>query len=141
MQLTKFDHWLKQKFVYQTHVFTLRLPEQPLSREVFVEEIDVKKRGDFRYKLTIQDNKKAEEVMELLKNEHIMHTTRIIDKKSRFNRFIMPPGGKSFTFQLIGRIVVFTFICSLGYGVYRISKNETAMSLIRSSIEELKGGL
>jgi hypothetical protein len=27
MQLTRLDRWLRERYVYETHVYTLRLPE------------------------------------------------------------------------------------------------------------------
>ena len=36
MQLTKFDRWLREKFIYQTHIYTMRLPESALPAQVLI---------------------------------------------------------------------------------------------------------
>ena len=43
MQLTKLDRWLKERFIYETHILTLRLPERELPEGVEIEDIEQKK--------------------------------------------------------------------------------------------------
>lgn len=141
MQLTKLDHWLKQRFVYQTHIFCLRLPEERFPKGVSSEALEVSKLGAFKYKLIIKDNDVADSVIELLKSENIMHSTRVVDGKSWLNKWVMPDAGKSFTFQMIGRMLILLSVCSLFFGLYQVSKNEELMSslrvLLQQSIDEL----
>jgi len=60
MQLTKLDRWLKERFIYETHIFVLRLPEERLPRGVKIQDVDSKKTGDYKHKLIIKDNELAE---------------------------------------------------------------------------------
>ncbi|MGJ8661051.1 MAG: hypothetical protein ACSHXL_03360 [Bacteroidota bacterium] len=141
MQLTKLDHWLKQKFVYQTYVFCLRLPEKKLGRGVSVEALDIKKTGDFKYKLVIKNNDLAERTLSILKNEHIMHATHIVQAKGLFNKWIMPEKGKSFTWQMIGRLLLLMTLCSLGVGIYKLSKNPEVRSKVKSAVDEFRANM
>ena len=137
MQATKLDHWLKQTFVYETHVFCLRLPDQKFSSAVKVEKLNVKKLGDFKYKLTIKNNEKAQETIDLLKVEHIMYTTRVVNGNNPLNKLIMPAGGKSFTYQLLGRIFILISICSAFFWLYGFFQNEKVRELLKSGLEDL----
>ena len=51
MQLTRLDRWLKERFIYETHIFTLRLPEGGLPSGVRVEEVEQKKSSDYKHRL------------------------------------------------------------------------------------------
>ena len=140
MQLTKLDRWLKERFIYETHIFTLRLPEEGLPKEVVVKDLEENKGGDYRHRLIIQDNKVAEQVVEFLKQHQIMHATHIVEGKHWYNHRIAPVG-KSFTFQWIMRSLTGVVIGFSGWGVYLLSQNEELMYTLKATIEELKGGM
>lgn len=137
MQLTKLDHWLKQKFVYETHIFCLRLPDKRFRRSVKVENFNTKKSGDYKYKLRIKKNKEADRVIKVLKEEHIMHAAHIVEGKSPFNGFVMPSGGKSFSYQLLGRLIILTSLVVFLFGIYRLYQNEEVRSKVESAFKEL----
>ena len=40
MQLTKLDRWLKERFIYETHILTLRLPEVELPDGAEVQDVE-----------------------------------------------------------------------------------------------------
>lgn len=140
MQLTKLDRWLKERFIYETHIFTLRIPEGGLPQGVEISEVDQKKSGDYRHRLVIKDNKLAEEVMQHLKEKHIMHATHVVEGDNWYNQRIAPKG-KSFTFMWVLRFFTFCGICSAGYGIYLLSQNEVLMNTIHDTIRELKSGM
>ncbi|MBT8036167.1 MAG: hypothetical protein KJO21_01365 [Verrucomicrobiae bacterium] len=141
MQLTRFDHWLKERFIYETHIFTLRLPEEGFGPGVEIQEFEQKKGGDYRHRLIIKDNKRAEEVIAQLRKGHIMHATHIFEGKNWYNRHLAPKDGKSFTFQWIIRSIGVMLTCCGAWGVYLLTQNESLVSTIKATIEDLKGGM
>lgn len=140
MQLTKLDRWLKERFIYETHIFTLRLPEEGLPTGVVVKELEENKGGDYRHRLIIQDNEIAEQVIGFLKQQQIMHATHIVEGKHWYNQRIAPTG-RSFTFQWLLRSLTGVFVYFAGWGVYLLSQNEELMNTLKATIEELKSGM
>ena len=140
MQLTKLDRWLKERFIYETHIFTLRLPEGELPSGVRVEEVEQNKSGDYRHRIMIKDNEIAENVMKLLKEDHIMHATHVVEGENWYNQRIAPEG-KSFTYRWILRFFSLIMMCAGAYGAFKLSQNEELRSTIMDTIEELKSGM
>ncbi len=140
MQLTRLDRWLKERFIYETHIFTLRIPEEGLPPGVEVSEVEQKKSGDYKYRLVINDNELSEQFIQDLKEGHIMHAAHIVEGKHWYNKRISPEG-KSFTFMWILRFFTFCGVCWAGYGIYLLSQNEALMSTLKDTIDELKGGM
>lgn len=140
MQLTRFDRWLKERFIYETHVFTLRLPEGGLPQGVSVGEVEQKKSGDYRHRIVIKDNKLADQVIQDLKQNHIMYATHVVEGKNWFNKHLSPKG-KSFTYMWILRFFTFACISSACYGGYLLWQQEGLRSTIMDTVNELKGGM
>ena len=141
MQLTKLDRWLKERFIYETHIFTLRIPEEGLDRGVEVQEVEQNKGGDYRHRLIIKDNNLAENVITELRQRQIMHATHIVEGQNWYNKHIAPSSGKSFTFQWIIRFFGLVMACFCSWGLYLLAQNEQLISTLKFTIEELKGGM
>ena len=140
MQLTKLDRWLKERFIYETHIFTLRLPERELPSGVRVEDIEQNKGGDYRHRIVIKDNGIAQNMMQLLKEDHIMHAVHVVEGKNWYNQRIAPEG-KSFTYMWILRFISIILISAGAYGVFKLAQNEELRNTIMDTIEELKSGM
>lgn len=139
MQLTKLDHWLKQRFIHETHIFTMRLPKRRLPFGVSKRKVDAQKRGDYTKKLIVRNNKTAEKVLELLKKEQIMYATHVVEGKHWYNNLIAPVG-KSFTYQTIGRVALVLTLCYAAYGLYLLSQDEKLMKTVKETIYEFRFG-
>ena len=140
MQLTKLDRWLKERFIYETHIFTLRLPEGDMPVGVDVEELEQNKRGDYRHRILVKDNKIANDVIELLKQNHIMHAIHVVEGKNWYNKRIAPEG-KSFTYMWIFRFFAGVGACSVGMGLMKLWQNEDLRNTLVDTLEELKKGM
>ena len=140
MQLTRLDRWLKERFIYETHIFTLRLPEGDMPNGVTVTEVEQNKRGDYRHRIRIKNNKAADDVIALLKQNHIMHAIHVVEGKNWYNSRIAPKG-KSFTYMWIFRFFSFIGICIAGFGAMKLLQNVELRSTIMDTINELKAGM
>jgi hypothetical protein len=140
MQLTKLDRWLKERFIYETHILTLRLPERELPSGVEIEDIEQNKGGDYRHRIMIKDNEIAQNMMQLLKEDHIMHAVHVVEGKNWYNQRIAPEG-KSFTYMWILRFISIILISAGAYGVFKLAQNEELRNTIMDTIEELKSGM
>lgn len=139
MQQTKFDQWLKMRFIYETHIFTLRVPEEKLPRGVKVITLDAqRKSGDYRYKLRIKSQRVADKVIDQLKSNHVMYATRVVEGRHLYNRFLAPEG-KSFTLQWILRFLGVCCFLSLGWFLFQLSENTELIKIIEETIQDLKG--
>ena len=136
MQQTKFDRWLKESFIYETHIFTLRLPEAKLPRSVKVTSLESKKAGDYKYRLISKSRKQSERLISQLKENHLMYATHIVEKKHWYNSIISPEQ-KSFTYQLIFRVLALISLFSLCWWGYKISQNTALMELLRETLKDL----
>ena len=140
MQLTKLDRWLKERFIYETHILTLRLPEDDMPAGVIVKELEQNKKGDYRHRIMIKDNKIADDVMALLKQNQIMHAIHVVEGKNWYNQRIAPEG-KSFTYVWIFRFFGVIGICSIGFAARKFWENEDLRNTIMDTIDELKTGM
>ena len=104
MQLTRFDRWLREKFVYETHIQTLRPPE---TVPAGVRVIDLPEVPGKRYKhlFVAGSSKLADELINQLKESGQMYTTQIVDRDTWFVPFIAPKD-KSVTWWLTSVVVI-----------------------------------
>jgi hypothetical protein len=106
MQLTRFDRWLREKFVYETHIQTLRPPQSIPAGIRAVTPRDV---ADKRYKhLFVTNNSKAANTLiSQLKDDGQMFSTSIVDRDAWFVPFLAPRQ-TSVTWWLISLVVIST---------------------------------
>lgn len=104
MQLTRFDRWLREKFVYETHIQTLRPPESLPAGVRAVELPDVPGKR-YKHLFVANSNKLADALIHQLKENGQMYTTQIVDRDAWFVPFIAPKD-KSVTWWIISVVVI-----------------------------------
>ena len=106
MQLTRFDRWLREKFVYETHIQTLRPPE---SIPAGIHAVELPDAPGKRYKhlFVAKSSLAADELIRQLKENSQMYTTQIVDRDAWFVPFLAPKE-KSVTWWLISVAVIST---------------------------------
>jgi hypothetical protein len=100
MQLTKIDRWLREKFIYRTHIYTMRLPETGLPSSILVEELEESPTRKFRYRLIANADNDVRAVISTLKAGNQMFATRIEEANPWYKKIIAPEG-KSFFFRVV----------------------------------------
>jgi len=137
MQLTKFDQWLKERFIYETRIFTMRLPEDGLPRGVSVKPTDKTSKGAYRHELSIKSRKKADEVIVLLKENHLMYATHVIEIKHWYNSMIAPEG-LSFTYRWILRAIGLVTVVTFAWGVYLLLQNAGLVQTLKETLKDFQ---
>lgn len=104
MQLTHFDRWLREKFVYQTHIHTLRPPE---SLPAGVRAVELPDLPGKRYKhlFIAKSSKAADALILLLKENSQMYTTQVVDRDAWFVPFLAPKE-KSVTWWILSTVLI-----------------------------------
>ena len=104
MQLTRFDRWLRERFVYEMHIQTLRYPEEIPHG---IEAIELPDSPGKRYKhlFIAKSSKAADELILMLKENSQMYATQIVDRDAWFVPFIAPKE-KSVTWWIISVILI-----------------------------------
>jgi hypothetical protein len=104
MQLTRFDRWLREKFVYETHIHTLRPPQSiPAGiRTVEIPDIPGKR---YKHLFVADSSELADALISQLREDSQMYTTQIVDKQSWYVPFIAPKD-KSVTWWLFSAAVI-----------------------------------
>lgn len=98
MQLTRFDRWLREKYVYQTHIQTLRPPET-IPAGIHAEELPDSPGKRYKHLFIANSSKAADELIRQLKENSQMYTTQIVDRDAWYVPFIAPKD-KSLTWWL-----------------------------------------
>jgi hypothetical protein len=111
MQLTHFDRWLREKYVYQTQIHTLRPPESlPAGvKAVKIPDIPGKR---YKYLYVANQTKAADQLIALLKEAGQMYTTQVVDRKCWYVPFIAPKT-KSLTWWIISTVFTIVSVCVL----------------------------
>ena len=99
MQLTRIDRWLRERFVYETHVFTLRNPPR-LPSGVIAQEMPDAPGRTYRHRFVARNPKSARQLIQTLKQNNQMFATRIVDRSAWYVPFIAPKD-KSIVYWLL----------------------------------------
>ena len=137
MQLTKFDQWLKERFIYETRIFTMRLPEEGLPRGVRVEPTDQTSKGAYQHKLSIKSRKKADQVIVILKENHLMYATHVVEVKHWYNKRIAPEG-ISFTYRWFLRAIGLVMMASAAWGIYLLMQNSGLVEVLKQTFRDFQ---
>lgn len=106
MQLTRFDRWLREKFVYETHIHTLRPPET-IPAGIRAQELPDTPGIRYKHLFVAASSKAADELILQLKENSQMYTTKIVDRDAWYVPFIAPKE-KSVTWWLFSALVITT---------------------------------
>ena len=99
MQLTRIDRWLREHFVYETHVFTLRVPPR-LPGGVIAQDLPDTPGRTYRHRFIARDPKRARQLIRTLKQNNQMFATRIVDRNAWYVPLIAPKD-KSLVYWLL----------------------------------------
>lgn len=110
MQLTRFDRWLREKYVHEIHVYSLRPPEV-LPSGIHAEDLPEAPGRKYKHRYIARSSKVADALIAQFKAHNQMFTTRIVDRKGLLIRLVAPEG-KSVTWWLAWVLVagIFLFI-------------------------------
>ena len=137
MQLTRFDRWLRERFVYETHIYTLRLPES-IPAGVIAEELPESPGRKFKHRFILRSDSAVKALIEQLRDGNQMFTTRVVDREAWYVHLIAPQG-KSVTWWLVW--LGFTMIAV--FGLVQLGRvawaNPELRKNVNEAIEILKG--
>lgn len=108
MQLTRFDRWLREKYVYQTHIQTLRPPET-IPAGIHAEELPDIPGKRYKHLFIAKDSRAADELIHTLKENGQMYSTQVVDRDAWYVPFVAPKDNKSITWWLFS-VVFFTVL-------------------------------
>lgn len=106
MQLTRFDRWLREKFVYETHIQTLRPPD---SIPTGIQVIDLPEAPGKRFKhlFIARNSRAADELIGILRENSQMYQTQVVDRDAWYVPFVAPKD-KSITWWLLSVAIITT---------------------------------
>ncbi|MES2474146.1 MAG: hypothetical protein V4640_00100 [Verrucomicrobiota bacterium] len=113
MQLTRFDRWLREKFVYETHIQTLRPPDAVPTGLRMVNLPDVPGQR-YKHLFVARSTRMADALIHQLKENGQMYTTRVVDRKAWFVPFLAPKS-KSVTWWMVSVVVISISLISAGF--------------------------
>lgn len=99
MQLTRFDRWLRENFVNETHIRTLRAPDA-IPDGVESLELPEKPGSRFRHLFIIRNPKTADAFITSLKEANFMFSTTVEDRNA-WHVPIIAPKNRSFTWRIV----------------------------------------
>ena len=136
MQLTHFDRWLRQKFVYQTHIHTLRVPASiPAGIRALPPE-HAANRYPFHFVAT--SDKAADAMIRQLKADGQMYTTRIVNRNAWFVP-LLAPKEKSITWWLFSMVLFLAFAAYCLLGLKSLVEDPVFRQNFLDSLRIIKG--
>ena len=104
MQLTRFDRWLREKFVYELHIQTLRPPES-LPHGIRAIDLPESPGRRFKHLFIARSNKAADELVKQLKENNQMYSAQVVDRDAWYVPFVAPKE-KSVSWWLFSTAVI-----------------------------------
>ncbi|MGJ8725552.1 MAG: hypothetical protein ACSHYB_13420 [Roseibacillus sp.] len=128
--LTPVDHWLREKLLLQTHVYTLRLPEK-LPRGIKVRELPVSPSNKYRYRMIANSNSSADKLITKLGEGGLMFKTQVVEKKTVLKPIISPKGG-----SVLLSVFWMVSLMGLTYGSLKMFKKLTSDPIFMENLKE-----
>jgi hypothetical protein len=133
MQLTKFDRWLRERFIYRTHIYTMRMPEAGIPSTVMVEELEDSPTRKFRFRMVANADHDVAAVLTALREGNQMFATRIVETNPWY-RSIIAPEGKSFFFRIVWITIALIGLAVVIILALRVMADETLMKQLKESL-------
>ncbi|MBK1882595.1 hypothetical protein JIN85_09220 [Luteolibacter pohnpeiensis] len=106
MQLTRFDRWLRERYVYETLIYTLSEPAK-LPKGIQKSSKDLGPASHYNHLFITHDASAADELIQQLRANNQKFSTRIVDRDKWYVPLIAPKGKSvtwSFMWLIIGAI-------------------------------------
>lgn len=103
MQLTRFDRWLRERFVLETHIYTLRQPTE-IPAGVRHELMPETAASKYRHRFIASRSKHADALITRLRDDNQMFTTRVVERNAWFVPYLAPKE-KSVTWWIAWKIL------------------------------------
>ena len=130
MQLTRLDRYLRSRFVYETHIYTLRLPAS-IPAGTIAEELPESPGRKFKHRFILRSDKAVQELIEELRSANQMFTPRVVDREAWYVP-LLAPNGKSVTWWL-----VWACFTAMGvFGLIHVAKIAWANEELRKNVSE-----
>ena len=139
MQLTKIDRWLREKFIYRTHIYTMRLPETGLPSDVMVEELEDSPTRRYRFCLVANATHDVEAVLNSLKVGNQMFATRIVETNPWYRK-IIAPDGKSFFYRVVWTGIGVIAVAAVVVMAQRVMMNELLQEQLMEGFKLFRDG-
>jgi hypothetical protein len=130
MQLTRLDRWLRERYVYETHIYTLRMPES-VPAGVIVEELPESPGRRFRHRFILRSESAVTALIEQLRDGNQMFTTRVVDREAWYVPLIAPQG-KSITWWFIWLGITMIGV----FGLIQLARMAWAHPELRKNVDE-----
>ena len=137
MQLTRIDRWLKENFVYQIQILTLR-PSGDVPKGVKEIELPEKPGRRFKFLYTTGSNAAADRLLTGLKEENQMFNTKVVDKEAWWVEFVAPEG-KSVTWYLVSVFVLMALLTPIVIWVRGLLQSPEFMKNLEDAKKVLEG--
>lgn len=137
MQLTRFDRWLKTKFVYETQILTLRPVENTPKG---MKRIDLPDSPGRRFKHLYKTNKAkvAATFINELKEENQMFSTSVVDRDTWLAQFVAPEN-RSPTWYLVSVFCLMSLLAPIVSWVRDLIRSPEFMENMRGVMDIIKG--
>lgn len=133
MQLTRFDRWLRECFVNETHIRTLRAPDC-IPKGVQSVELPDKPGARFKHLFVIRNPKTADAFINSLKDGNFMFSTTVEDRKA-WHVAIIAPKNRSFTWRIVW-LALAILSCGLIVHLYHsVTRNSELMKILSDSLK------
>lgn len=137
MQLTHFDRWLRQKFVYQTHIHTLRPPATlPTGIRALPQSAQAVNRYKFHFVAT--SSRSADALIRQLKADGQMYTTRVINRNAWFVP-LLAPKDKSVSWWLFSMVLILGVVAYCLLGLKSLVEDPVFRKNFMDSLRVIKG--
>jgi hypothetical protein len=137
MQLTRFDRWLKDKFVYEIQILTLR-PCDEVPRGIRSVELPEKPGRRYKHLYTTGKSQAAEKLLHSLKENNQMFTTKVVDREAWWVQFIAPEG-KSVTWYLTSVFLLMGALTPVVIWVRGLIASPEFQKNVLDALEVIKG--
>lgn len=137
MQLTRFDRWLRERFVYETHIKTLRAPAS-VPKGIRAQELPDIPGVRFKHLFIARNTKLADSFIASLRDANLMFFTAVVDRKSWFVPWIAPKN-KSVTWVLAWLVLASVSAYFVTKYLVGLFSQPEVRKMIAEAIETLKG--
>ena len=137
MQLTRFDRWLRERFVYETHIKTLRAPEA-VPKGIRSQQLPDIPGVRFKHLFIARNTKLADSFIASLRDANLMFFTAVVDRKAWFVPWIAPKN-KSLTWTLAWIVLASTASFYVAAYLIALLSQPEVRKMLAEAVEVLKG--